>query len=136
MGRKYKTGFDSLGSNWPLQGQSQRPAPRSPPLLYRRSLPLARRQVNDFPDFLHGKDREFCQHIRITYVTEKPARRGRQWLRRDRKAGLPAAPPAVHRRTSHCPTVTYTLEGEHLTFNSLSVSRGPSATGLLLYYFS
>ncbi|XP_051275906.1 uncharacterized protein C12orf56 homolog [Dicentrarchus labrax] len=66
--------------------------------------------VNDLPDFLRGKDRELCQHIRITYVTEKPARKGRHWLSRDQRAGLPpAAPPS--RRTSLCPTVTHTLEG-------------------------
>ncbi|XP_068573551.1 uncharacterized protein C12orf56 homolog isoform X2 [Cebidichthys violaceus] len=66
--------------------------------------------VNDLPDFLHGKNRELCQHIRISYVTDKPAVRGHDWLRRDRKAGLPpAAPPS--RRTSQCPTITHTLEG-------------------------
>ncbi|XP_062415378.1 uncharacterized protein C12orf56 homolog isoform X3 [Pungitius pungitius] len=66
--------------------------------------------VNDLPDFLHGRSRDLCQHIRVTYVTDKPAVRGRDWLRRDRKVGLPtAAPPS--RRTSHCPAITYTLEG-------------------------
>ncbi|XP_070847626.1 uncharacterized protein C12orf56-like isoform X4 [Chaetodon trifascialis] len=66
--------------------------------------------VNDLPDFLRGKDRELCQHIRITYVTEKPARRGRDWLRRERGAGLP---PAVRptRRTSHWPVITHTSQG-------------------------
>ncbi|XP_068443077.1 uncharacterized protein C12orf56 homolog [Clinocottus analis] len=66
--------------------------------------------VNDLPDFLHGKNRELCQHIRITYVTDKPAVRGRDWLRRDKRAGLPAAAPPS-RRTSHCPTITHTIEG-------------------------
>ncbi|KAK9525882.1 hypothetical protein VZT92_016555 [Zoarces viviparus] len=66
--------------------------------------------VNDIPDFLHGKNRELCQHIRITYVTDKPAVRGHDWLRRDRKAGPPpVAPPS--RRTSQCPTITHTVEG-------------------------
>ncbi|XP_059181486.1 uncharacterized protein C12orf56 homolog isoform X2 [Centropristis striata] len=66
--------------------------------------------VNDLPDFLSGKDRELCQHIRITYVTDKPAARGRDWLRRDRRVGLsPAAPPS--RRSSHCPTITHTSDG-------------------------
>ncbi|XP_045928581.1 uncharacterized protein C12orf56 homolog isoform X1 [Micropterus dolomieu] len=66
--------------------------------------------VNDLPDFLRGKDRELCQHIRITYVTEKPAAKGRDWLRRDRREGLPpAAPPS--RRNSLYPTTTHTLEG-------------------------
>ncbi|KAL6116642.1 uncharacterized protein ACO6RY_14611 [Pungitius sinensis] len=66
--------------------------------------------VNDLPDFLHGRSRDLCQHIRVTYLTDKPAVRGRDWLRRDRKVGLPtAAPPS--RRTSHCPAITYTLEG-------------------------
>ncbi|XP_076578538.1 uncharacterized protein C12orf56 homolog isoform X2 [Chaetodon auriga] len=66
--------------------------------------------VNDLPDFLRGKDRELCQHIRITYVTEKPARRGRDWLRRDRGAGLP---PAVQptRRSSHRPVMAHTSQG-------------------------
>nr|XP_046235350.1 uncharacterized protein C12orf56 homolog isoform X2 [Scatophagus argus] len=64
--------------------------------------------VNDLPDFLRGKDRELCQHIRITYVTEKPARRPRDWLRRDK--GLPPAASST-RRTSHCPTIKRTLEG-------------------------
>ncbi|XP_031714813.1 uncharacterized protein C12orf56 homolog isoform X1 [Anarrhichthys ocellatus] len=66
--------------------------------------------VNDLPDFLHGKNRELCQHIRITYVTDKPVVRGHDWLRRDRKAGRPpVAPPS--RRTSQCPTITHTVEG-------------------------
>ncbi|GAA6218734.1 uncharacterized protein C12orf56 homolog [Lates japonicus] len=66
--------------------------------------------VNDLPDFLSGKDREHCQHIRITYVTDKPTARGRDWLRRDKRTGLlPAAPPS--RRGSHCPPITHTLEG-------------------------
>ncbi|XP_078098764.1 uncharacterized protein C12orf56 homolog [Sander vitreus] len=61
--------------------------------------------VNDLPDFLRGKDRELCQHIRITYITDKPATRGRDWLRRDRRVGLPP------RRPTLCPTITHTLEG-------------------------
>lgn len=76
-----------------------------------RSFSLFHLQVNDLPDFLSGKDREHCQHIRITYVTEKPVRRRRQWLRIDQRSGLsPAGPPS--RRTSHCPTITHTLEGK------------------------
>ncbi|CAK6978159.1 uncharacterized protein C12orf56 homolog [Scomber scombrus] len=66
--------------------------------------------VKDLPDFLSGKDQERCQHIRITYVTEKPAARGRDWLRRDRRAGLPPAAPSS-RRISHCPTIPHNLEG-------------------------
>uniref|UniRef100_UPI0037E8958F uncharacterized protein C12orf56 homolog n=1 Tax=Semicossyphus pulcher TaxID=241346 RepID=UPI0037E8958F len=66
--------------------------------------------VNDLPDFLHGKDRELCQHIRITYLTDKPAPKSRDWLRRDKRVGLPpAAPPS--RRNSHCPRITHTFEG-------------------------
>nr|XP_040029903.1 uncharacterized protein C12orf56 homolog isoform X1 [Gasterosteus aculeatus aculeatus] len=66
--------------------------------------------VNDLPDFLRGRSRDLCQHIRVTYLTDKPAVRGRDWLRRDRGVGLPAALPPS-RRTSHCPTITYTLQG-------------------------
>ncbi|XP_042259278.1 uncharacterized protein C12orf56 homolog [Thunnus maccoyii] len=66
--------------------------------------------VNDLPDFLSGKDRERCQHIRITYVTEKPAAKGRDWLRRDGRAGLPPVSPQS-RRNSHYPTITHTSEG-------------------------
>ncbi|XP_034719160.1 uncharacterized protein C12orf56 homolog isoform X1 [Etheostoma cragini] len=61
--------------------------------------------VNDLPDFLRGKDRELCQHIRVTYITEKPAARGRDWLRRDRRVGLPPRRPSLY------PTITHTLEG-------------------------
>ncbi|KAM7367309.1 hypothetical protein PAMP_015220 [Pampus punctatissimus] len=68
--------------------------------------------VNDLPDFLRGKDRELCQHIRITYVTEKPASKGRDWLRRDRRDELPPTVPSS-RRTSHCPTITHTSEGKY-----------------------
>lgn len=76
-----------------------------------QSFPLRHLQVNDLPDFLSGKDRELCQHIRITYVTEKPARSGRDWLRVDRRAGLPPiAPPS--RRPSHCSTLGHTLTGK------------------------
>ncbi|CAG5926762.1 unnamed protein product [Menidia menidia] len=58
--------------------------------------------VNDLPEFLSLKDRERCQHIRITYVTEKPAGKGRDWSRRSNGEGLP---PAVSRsrRASHIP---------------------------------
>ncbi|KAK1906352.1 putative protein C12orf56 like [Dissostichus eleginoides] len=66
--------------------------------------------VNDLPDFLHGKDRERCQHILITYITDKPAARGRDWLRRDRRAGLRPAAPAS-RRPSDCLTIPQTLGG-------------------------
>ncbi|XP_075886103.1 uncharacterized protein C12orf56 homolog isoform X2 [Nelusetta ayraudi] len=65
--------------------------------------------VNDFPDFLSGKDRELCQHIRITYVTDKPASRGRRWLRKDRRSGFPRTGPST-RRVSHCPT-THAFDG-------------------------
>ncbi|XP_054862777.1 uncharacterized protein C12orf56 homolog [Amphiprion ocellaris] len=65
--------------------------------------------VNDLPDFLTGKDRERCQHIRIVYVAEKPAAKVRDWLRKGKGEGLPpVAPPS--RRASYCPT-TNTLEG-------------------------
>ncbi|XP_033989320.1 uncharacterized protein C12orf56 homolog isoform X1 [Trematomus bernacchii] len=66
--------------------------------------------VNDLPDFLHGKDRERCQHILITYITDKPAARGRDWLRRDQRAGLRPAAPAS-RRPSDCLTIPHTLGG-------------------------
>ncbi|KAK5849039.1 hypothetical protein PBY51_008714 [Eleginops maclovinus] len=66
--------------------------------------------VNDLPDFLRGKDRESCQHIRITYITDKPASRGRDWLRRDRRVRVPPAAPAS-RRPSECPSITHALEG-------------------------
>ncbi|XP_060923808.1 uncharacterized protein C12orf56 homolog, partial [Limanda limanda] len=66
--------------------------------------------VNDLPEFLSGRDRDHCQHIRILYVTDEPATRTFDWLRRDRGAGLPlVAPPS--RRSSHCPTITHNLEG-------------------------
>ncbi|KAM9846080.1 uncharacterized protein C12orf56 homolog [Aulostomus maculatus] len=65
--------------------------------------------VNDLPDFLRGKDRQLCQHIRITYVNEKPAGKGHDWLR-DRWEGLPPAAPPSH-QTSHCPTGTRPVEG-------------------------
>uniref|UniRef100_A0A3Q2QGP8 Uncharacterized protein n=1 Tax=Fundulus heteroclitus TaxID=8078 RepID=A0A3Q2QGP8_FUNHE len=59
--------------------------------------------VNDLPDFLSAKDRERCQHIRITYVPEKPAEKEPDWPQRGKKAGLPpVAPPA--RRASHSPS--------------------------------
>ncbi|XP_035004015.2 uncharacterized protein C12orf56 homolog [Hippoglossus stenolepis] len=66
--------------------------------------------VNDLPEFLSGRDRDHCQHIRILYVTDEPATRAFDWLRRDKGAGLPlVAPPS--RRSSHCPTITHNLEG-------------------------
>ncbi|KAM3587458.1 uncharacterized protein V6R79_006060 [Siganus canaliculatus] len=52
--------------------------------------------VNDLPDFLSGKDRERCQHVRVSYVTEKPARATHGWLRGDRGAGLrDEVPPSI-----------------------------------------
>ncbi|XP_029317978.1 uncharacterized protein C12orf56 homolog isoform X2 [Cottoperca gobio] len=77
--------------------------------------------VNDLPDFLRGKEQEVCQHIRITYKTDKPAARGRDWLRRDRRTKLPPAAPSS-RRPSHCPTTTHTLEG-------YPAQRSPSESG-------
>lgn len=67
-------------------------------------------QVNDIPDFLSGKHQERCQHIRIVYVTKKPAAKQRNWLKRAKKEGLPPAAPSS-RRNSHCPEITSTLQG-------------------------
>uniref|UniRef100_A0A3Q0RXN3 Si:ch211-258f14.2 n=1 Tax=Amphilophus citrinellus TaxID=61819 RepID=A0A3Q0RXN3_AMPCI len=65
--------------------------------------------VNDLPDFLSGKDRERCQHIRIIYIAEKPAGKRHDWLKGDKKERLPpVAPPS--RRNSHCPEITSTLQ--------------------------
>uniref|UniRef100_A0A3P8P7J5 Uncharacterized protein n=1 Tax=Astatotilapia calliptera TaxID=8154 RepID=A0A3P8P7J5_ASTCA len=66
--------------------------------------------VNDIPDFLSGKHQERCQHIRIVYVTKKPAAKQRNWLKRAKKEGLPPAAPSS-RRNSHCPEITSTLQG-------------------------
>ncbi|XP_030576366.1 LOW QUALITY PROTEIN: uncharacterized protein C12orf56 homolog [Archocentrus centrarchus] len=66
--------------------------------------------VNDLPDFLSGKDRERCQHIRIIYIAEKPAGKRHDWLKGDKKERLPpVAPPS--RKNSHCPEITSTLQG-------------------------
>ncbi|KAM6895756.1 uncharacterized protein C12orf56 homolog [Xenentodon cancila] len=63
--------------------------------------------VNDLPEFLSPKDRDRCQHVRITYTAEKPVRKRHDWLRRQNGEGLPpGAPPS--RRASHCPTTTTT----------------------------
>ncbi|XP_035468178.2 uncharacterized protein C12orf56 homolog isoform X3 [Scophthalmus maximus] len=68
--------------------------------------------VNDLPDFLRGKARDHCQHVRITYVTDRPAvARGLHWLRRDKGAGLPHVAPPPSRRSSHRLSITNTLEG-------------------------
>uniref|UniRef100_A0A3B5A2A0 Uncharacterized protein n=1 Tax=Stegastes partitus TaxID=144197 RepID=A0A3B5A2A0_9TELE len=53
--------------------------------------------VNDLPDFLSGKDRERCQHIRIVYVADKPPAKGRDWLGRDKGEELPPAAPPTRR---------------------------------------
>ncbi|XP_043964179.1 uncharacterized protein C12orf56 homolog [Gambusia affinis] len=66
--------------------------------------------VNDLPDFLSSKDRERCQHIRITYIPERPAEKEPDWLQRELGVGLPpVAPPP--RRASHCPIRTHDLKG-------------------------
>uniref|UniRef100_A0A3P9QCX9 Uncharacterized protein n=1 Tax=Poecilia reticulata TaxID=8081 RepID=A0A3P9QCX9_POERE len=65
--------------------------------------------VNDLPDFLSSKDRERCQHIRITYIPERPAEKEHDWLQREKRARLPpVAPPS--RRASHCPIRTHGLK--------------------------
>uniref|UniRef100_A0A665UEX2 Si:ch211-258f14.2 n=1 Tax=Echeneis naucrates TaxID=173247 RepID=A0A665UEX2_ECHNA len=69
--------------------------------------------VNDLPDFLSGKDRECCQHIRIIYVTNKPAAKGLEWFRRDERSTLPPVAPAA-RRNSHCPLISHPLEGKRV----------------------
>lgn len=67
-------------------------------------------QINDLPGFLRGKDRDLSQHIRITYLLDRPAGKGYDWLK-DSRAGLPAASlPA--RRSSDCPTLTHTSTGK------------------------
>ncbi|XP_032445291.1 uncharacterized protein C12orf56 homolog isoform X3 [Xiphophorus hellerii] len=66
--------------------------------------------VNDLPDFLSSKDRERCQHIRITYIPERPAEKQHDWLQREKGEGLPpVAPPS--RRASHCPIRIHDLKG-------------------------
>ncbi|XP_027899517.1 uncharacterized protein C12orf56 homolog isoform X4 [Xiphophorus couchianus] len=66
--------------------------------------------VNDLPDFLNSKDRERCQHIRITYIPERPAEKQHDWLQREKGEGLPSvAPPS--RRASHCPIRIHDLKG-------------------------
>ncbi|MEQ2224437.1 hypothetical protein ILYODFUR_007406, partial [Ilyodon furcidens] len=65
--------------------------------------------VKDLPDFLSTKDRERCQHIRFTYVPEKPAEKERDWLQRKKEGLPPVAPPS--RRASHCPIKTQNLKG-------------------------
>ncbi|XP_026218821.1 uncharacterized protein C12orf56 homolog isoform X2 [Anabas testudineus] len=66
--------------------------------------------VNDLPDFLSGKDREHCQHIRITCVTEKPTGKAQDRLSRGNKGGLSSS-TVSSRKTSHCPSISDTLEG-------------------------
>ncbi|XP_024138207.1 uncharacterized protein C12orf56 homolog isoform X1 [Oryzias melastigma] len=69
-------------------------------------------RVNDLPDFLSGKDRERCQHIRITYIPEKPEGRTPDWLSKHEREGLPSA-ASPSRRSSYCPTPTgYPAERE------------------------
>uniref|UniRef100_A0A3B5QDJ0 Chromosome 17 C12orf56 homolog n=1 Tax=Xiphophorus maculatus TaxID=8083 RepID=A0A3B5QDJ0_XIPMA len=68
--------------------------------------------VNDLPDFLSSKDRERCQHIRITYIPERPAEKQHDWLQREKGEGLPpVAPPS--RRASHCPIRIHDLKGSN-----------------------
>uniref|UniRef100_A0A3Q1JJH4 Uncharacterized protein n=1 Tax=Anabas testudineus TaxID=64144 RepID=A0A3Q1JJH4_ANATE len=69
--------------------------------------------VNDLPDFLSGKDREHCQHIRITCVTEKPTGKAQDRLSRGNKGGLSSS-TVSSRKTSHCPSISDTLEGQFL----------------------
>ncbi|CAL8318374.1 unnamed protein product [Lota lota] len=45
--------------------------------------------VNDLPDFLSGKDREYSQHVRVLYSTTKPAGKRGNWSRKGKKVGLP-----------------------------------------------
>ncbi|XP_056132693.1 uncharacterized protein C12orf56 homolog [Lampris incognitus] len=65
--------------------------------------------VNDLPDFLSGKDRERCQHIRVVYVTTNPAGRKEDVQRKDQKR-LPALPPAPPR--SYQPSASSTVKGD------------------------
>ncbi|XP_069543621.1 uncharacterized protein C12orf56 homolog [Brachyistius frenatus] len=67
--------------------------------------------VNDLPEFLSAKDRKRCQHIRIVYVPEKPARKkGRDWLSREKGEGLPLV-AELSRRLGRRPTTTHPSEG-------------------------
>ncbi|XP_020781909.2 uncharacterized protein C12orf56 homolog [Boleophthalmus pectinirostris] len=115
--------------------------------------------INDLPDFLSGKDREQCQHIKIIYVPEKPVSKAYH----DDQL-LPALPPshtfspltsegyAAHRssRSASCPNgetlgllapqpparphssaSMYPLTSNQRTKNSLS-PKVPRRIGLLL----
>ncbi|KAG7497262.1 hypothetical protein JOB18_034425 [Solea senegalensis] len=81
--------------------------------------------VNDLPGFLSGKDREHSQHVRIIYVTNKPADKGRDWLRRDKGVGFPRVAPPF-RRNSHSPSTTLTFEGYPAESERLKSSRSAS----------
>uniref|UniRef100_A0AAV2IW99 Uncharacterized protein n=1 Tax=Knipowitschia caucasica TaxID=637954 RepID=A0AAV2IW99_KNICA len=63
--------------------------------------------INDHPDFLSGKDRELCQHIKVIYVPEKPAskRNHEDHLFNKRPPTLKSEGHAAHRptRSASCP---------------------------------
>lgn len=69
-------------------------------------------QVKDFPDFLSGKDRERCQHIRIIYAAERSEGKARDWWRRERGEGPPPAGLLSH------PTVMQTIGGKESDIES------------------
>ncbi|XP_068162715.1 uncharacterized protein C12orf56 homolog [Antennarius striatus] len=66
--------------------------------------------VNDLPDFLHGKHRELCQHIRISYFTDQPTGRQRRWLGRDQTPGTTPA-TSSSQRSSRWPSVAHSSQG-------------------------
>ncbi|KAK2882947.1 uncharacterized protein C12orf56 homolog isoform X2 [Channa argus] len=66
--------------------------------------------VHDLPDFLSGKARECCQHIRIIYVTENTAGKVQDWLSRGKKEALPSSSTSFQ-KNSYCPSITRTFEG-------------------------
>ncbi|KAK2859101.1 hypothetical protein Q5P01_003721 [Channa striata] len=81
--------------------------------------------VHDLPDFLSGKDRDRCQHIRIMYVTEKAAEKVHE------KEGLTSSATSF-RRTSYCPSITHTSGEVSLLkpTRSASVPNHPTAPSL------
>ncbi|XP_056434703.1 uncharacterized protein C12orf56 homolog [Gadus chalcogrammus] len=67
--------------------------------------------VNDLPDFLSGKDREYSQHVCVLYSTNKPAGKRGDWGRKGKNAGLPVRSFPSRRNLQFL--VSHGLEGVH-----------------------
>ncbi|KAM8883728.1 uncharacterized protein C12orf56 homolog isoform 1-T1 [Synchiropus picturatus] len=81
--------------------------------------------INDFPEFLSGKHRERCQHIRVTYIRERTLEKSLQ-QRDTRREGLPALRSTATHGVNGYPAPRILLDGSTDEVQMLKTKRSAS----------